>query len=161
MPHADERSDLRRLAGAVTLVVLGVVALGGAVGAQSRIPFDPVIEKLDQILALLSPPAVAREIRLHAGPVRAKEDDTVWCVATNLTTAALRVDFRGVGQNGSTVLSGFAVVQPGAIGGTGVGSQGGFYRCEMWYTGFPGDVRAMLNVEDDLTDEAVSVAIAY
>ena len=153
------RSRLSKRAG-ILGVVIGSLLVGTSVLAQS--PFAPtanpitaVLDKLDQIIGILTapppPPPGSGPVVLSTPLVSFGALDLGGCLVTNVGTETIaRIDVRMVNAFG-TVSSGFSRtdlnVQPGHSGVVAYGLVGGGHlRCEFSFDGTAAAVRAVLSV---------------
>jgi len=145
------RSRIVPAAIAVMLVILvsSGVALSAAPGGN---PLDQVLAKLDQIIAVLAPPAAVPPgpVTLTTTMVSATPDKLVNCLATNLGTAVVPVEIKMVGLDGALLLDPYPVdLAPGTTDGMVSIGVAGFRRCEFTFLASATSIRASLFVTAD------------
>lgn len=140
----------------VLLVGMVVVSTATVVSAQGGGPFNEILAKLDELLAVVSP---ARSmVTLSTSPLRVVSSDHALCNATNVSGTTLTVEIAQVDGSGETVFSLGDVLPPGTSTGFGAGSQPTtLMRCQFTFVGFADDVRANMTVSQDT--ETVDVVL--
>lgn len=127
----------------VTLTVSSVVlAQGGPFGSKSKDPWAEISQKLDQILAVLTPGTpTPGEVKLFTGFLFTSGGSTVTCTLVNLAATPLTVRVRVLGPPPIIRRDEQLTLDEGE--GLDIGaSSGGFSRCEFSFIGFAEDVRA-------------------
>ena len=152
----------------ILVVVIASLLVGTSVLAQSpfapsKNPIDAVLDKLDQVIEILTaPPPESGPVVVSTPLVSFGALDLGGCLVTNVGTETIaRIDVRMVNAFG-TVSSGFSRtdlnVQPGHSGTVAYGLVGGGHlRCEFSFDGTAAAVRAVLSVTSQTLQTVANV----
>jgi hypothetical protein len=137
------------------LIIVCILLVGMAVQTQaqgSTNPMSQILQKLDQILAIVTPPdePSAGPVVLYSGYLRARSLDNMGCDLLNIgpdlpgpVTATLRSssgEFLGSASDLNGIPTGGAVIASGPA------QTFQLFRCEVQFVGFASNVRAVANV---------------
>ena len=140
-------------------IVVSMLLVGVAVRTQAQ-GSNPILEKLDQILAIVTPPS-AGPVILSTGFLFARSTDVMACDIANVGPDAIPglVTLFIKGLNGVTIT--LFVDSDGIPAGEGFGGAVAglftFFRCEAHFEGFASNVRATATLRglDDSTFAAL------
>ena len=146
---------------AIALFVLVSVTVGaqGSPGQISASPFDAILAKLDQVLAVLNPPP-STALVLSTPFLKQSTTQLTECAIANVGATAFTYEIRAITDAGVTAFgqaSGTLQAGRGSVVGSGATSE--HLRCEYRVTGAPASsVRANISLRS--ADGAVASADA-
>lgn len=141
-------------------IVVSMLLVGVAVGTQAQ-GSNPILEKLDQILAIVTPDEPsAGPVILSTGILRARSTDVMGCDIANVGPDPIPgpVEWFIKSSTGATIIpfssDGIPAGQGRGGATTGLAT---FFRCEFHFEGFASNVRATVTLRglDDSTFAAL------
>ena len=156
---SGKRFSTRATVGTVIALALMTVAVS-QLEAQGKNPLDEIMAKLNELVALLTPPSGPTTVVLTTPLVRVTETDIYQCLLTNVGTEPIApLNFRALDSGGGQTGSGFsASVPPGGTGGGG-GNGPKFVRCEFTFEGTADAVRAHLVLSKDSAGNTTTLSV--
>jgi len=126
--------------GVLGLILLAEVVSARGVAAPPANPLDTILAKLDQIVAVLIPPA--GPVKLFSAQMNtASSDRQLRCSVVNVSAQTLEVTFEIRSSFGTVEGPTVRTIDPGEASDIATQDTSSFSRCEVSFTGNKDDVR--------------------